>query len=102
MSDTVTNNSHAKSDITRLVKHMQRPNRDRDSYSIRTGRTQPALPGATLPTAPIVAHPQHYPEQPQMPRQTARKRPHPVRRALLQLLGLGILLEVLLLALYPL
>ena len=37
-----------------------------------------------------------------MPRHPAGKRPHPARRAFLQLLGLGTLLEALLLALYPL
>ncbi len=73
--------------------------RDKSLYPVRSGRTQPALPGATLPTAPIAARPQYYPEEPQS---SARKRPNYGRRALLTLLGLGALLEMLLLAVYPL
>ena len=73
--------------------------RDKSLYPVRSGRTQPALPGATLPTAPVAARPQYYPEKIQT---SAKKRPNYGRRALLTLLGLGALLEMLLLAVYPL
>ncbi len=69
----------------------------RVSHSMRARRTQPALPGATLPTAPIVA--QHQ-QQGQTP--TTIKRLNYGQRTLRKLLGLGILLEILYLALYPL
>ena len=83
----------------------QRPRRDLGSSSIRTRRTQPALPGATAPTAPLVARSHYYAGDgaggPQMPPKTP-KQPNYGRRAVFQLLGLGILLELLFLACYPL
>ncbi len=83
------------------MKHMrQRPDsRDRSLYQARSGRTEPALPGATSPTASIAARSQQYPVEPLTP---AKKRLNYGRRALLTLLGLGVLLELLLLATYPL
>jgi hypothetical protein len=77
----------------------QRPGRGRaqGSASMRTRRTNPALPGATLPTAPIAARSRQYIVEPQ-----PTKRPNYGRRAILQLLGLGICLELLFLAFYPL
>lgn len=79
----------------------QRPRRDLGSSSIRTRGTQPALPGATAPTAPLVARSQYYAGVPQKPPKI-RKQPNYGRRAVSQLLGLGILLELLFLACYPL
>ena len=73
--------------------------RDKSLYPVRSGRTQPALPGATLPTAPIATRSQSYPNELQTP---AKNRPNYGQRALLTLLGLGALLELLLLAVYPL
>ncbi len=64
---------------------------------MRTRRTNRALPGATLPTAPIAARSRQYIVEPQ-----PTKRPNYGRRAVLQLLGLGICLELLFLAFYPL
>ena len=80
----------------------RRPGRDRGSDSIRARRTQPALPGATMPTVSMVAPLQQYPARLYEPQSPAKKRPDYGRRALLQLLSLGALLEVLFLALYPL
>ncbi len=65
---------------------------------MRTKRTNPALPGATLPTAPVAVHSQQYPRDPQM----ARKRPHSAGRAIIWFSAIGVLLELLTLALYPL
>ena len=78
----------------------RRVGRGQSSSSIRARRTQPALPGATSPTASVVARsrPPYLVE----PRKAPRKRPNYGRRAVLQLLVLGILLELLFLALYPL
>ena len=73
--------------------------RDKSLYPVRSGRTQPTLPGATLPTAPIATRSQSYPNELQTP---AKNCPNYGRRALLTLLGLGALLELLLLAVYPL
>ena len=81
---------------------MQRPDRDKESSSIRTGRTEPALPGATMPTVPTVTALQKYPARLYEPQSPPKKRANPARRALLQLLGLGFLLEALFLAFYPL
>ncbi|HEY6409111.1 MAG TPA: hypothetical protein VIY29_16750, partial [Ktedonobacteraceae bacterium] len=73
--------------------------KDKGLYPVRSGRTQPALPGATLPTAPIVARSQQYPVE----RITSTKRrPAYGRRTLFVLLGLGVSIELLLLATYPL
>src|SRR5881227_4107818 len=101
MSDTVTGSSSKGS--MHLVENMQRrPGRDRGSDSIRTRRTQPALPGSTMPTVPMVAPSQQYPARLYEPQSPAKKSPHYGRRAVLQLLSLGVLLEVLFLAMYPL
>ena len=75
---------------------MQRDPRDR---SLRGRRTQPALPGVTLPTAPIVVQSQRNAALPQPP---VKKRPRYARRAAFKLLGLGVLLAVVYLAMYPL
>src|SRR5947209_7480189 len=79
---------------------MQRPGREVSS-SFRKRRTQPALPGATLPTAPVVAQPGSPPAELYEPRVQLKKSYTP-RRALFQLLLIGTLVEVCLLALYPL
>ena len=84
-----------------LVRNMQqRPGRkDRNFYPPRSRRTQPALPGATLATASAPVRPQQYPiERPT----SSHRRPNYGRRALLAFIGLGLLLEALLLATYPL
>ncbi len=66
---------------------------------MRTQRTQPALPGATLPTAPMPGYAPGYIVGPQP---AASRRSHSVRRAVVWLLGLALLLEGVYLALYPL
>src|SRR2546421_4588745 len=73
--------------------------KDRSLYPLRSGRTQPVLPGATLPTASMTARSQQYPLESQNP---SYRRPNYGRRALIALLSLGLLVEVLLLATYPL
>src|SRR5215472_10184440 len=78
---------------------MQEHPRDRESRSLRRRRTQPALPGATLPTVPIGAQVQRSTALPQAP---TRPRPQYARWAALKLLVLGLVLAVLYLALYPL
>src|SRR5260221_266143 len=92
-------------EISRFIawgKHMQQlPKRGR-TYAMRTKRTQPALPGATLPTSPLVIAAQEYPLQTYEPQVPLKKRLHQLRRALLLIVGTGILLEVLFLACYPL
>lgn len=65
---------------------------------MRTKRTNPALPGATLPTAPVTIH---APQESLNP-QTAWKRPHDAVRAVVWLCVLGVLIELCTLALYPL
>jgi len=65
--------------------------------AMRKQRTQPDLPGVTLPTVPIVAQPLHT----TMPFQSAR-RPQRGSGKVVVLLGLALLLEGLSLALYPL
>src|SRR2546430_3296827 len=84
-----------------LVRNMQqRPGRkDRNFYPPRSRKTQPALPGATLPTAPVPVRSQQYPIEPPT---APHRRPNYGRRALLAFIGLGLLLEALLLATYPL
>src|SRR5258708_2270689 len=78
---------------------MQGDPRNYTPRSLRGRRTQPALPGVTLPTAPIVVQSQHDAALPQPP---VKKRPPYARRAALKLLGLGALLAVVYLAMYPL
>src|SRR6266700_3118766 len=84
-----------------LVRNMQqRPGRkDRNFYPPRSRKTQPALPGATLPAAPAPVLSQQYPIEPPT---SSHRRPNYGRRALLAFIGLGLLLEALLLATYPL
>lgn len=84
-----------------LVRNMQQGpgSKDRSLYPLRSGRTQPALPGATLPTASMTARSQQYQLEPQDP---SHRRPNYGRRVLLALIGLGLLVEALLLASYPL
>jgi hypothetical protein len=65
--------------------------------SMRKQRTQPALPGVTLPTVPIVAQPLHIIR----PFQPARRTPRGNGKVVV-LWGLALLLEGLYLALYPL
>ncbi len=69
---------------------------------MRTKRSQPAPPGAILPTPPLKVASPGYPLQPNEPHTPLKKRPNYLRRALLQLGSTGILLEVLFLACYPL
>src|SRR5258706_16439965 len=78
---------------------MQQRPRDHTAHLIRTRRTQPSLPVNTLPTAPAVVPRQqnHAAPQPHV-----KKRPNLVRRAAWKLSGLGALLALLYLALYPL
>lgn len=77
---------------------MQQRPENRGIDSIRMKRTQPALPGVTLPTTPIPGVASPTPPSPSQ----ARKKQHTEVLIPLQLLGLGVLLEVLYLALYPL
>lgn len=76
----------------------QRPG-DRTSRSIRAQRTQPAIPGATVPTAPLIVPAQQYNNGAQAP---VKKHIHHARRAALKLVSLGVLLELCFLAFYPL
>src|SRR5436305_3721277 len=78
---------------------MQQHPRIRGPRTLRGRRTQPALPGVTLPTTPIVVQPQRNTAFPQP---LMKRRPHYARQAALKLLGLGLLLVLLYLALYPL
>src|SRR5216683_3151392 len=78
---------------------MQGDPRNYTPRSLRGRRTQPALPGVTLSTAPIVVQSQRDADLPQPP---VKKRPRYARRAALKLLGLGALLAVVYLAMYPL
>jgi hypothetical protein len=78
---------------------MQQYPRDQRSRSMRGRRTQPALPGVTLPTAPVAVQSQRNAALPQPP---VKKRPRRAQRAALKLLCLGLLLALLYLALYPL
>jgi hypothetical protein len=66
---------------------------------MRARRTQPALPGGTLPTASVTAQ-QQGSALPQSPR--GNKQPRHARQAALKLLGAGLLLILLYLAMYPL
>src|SRR3989440_11745893 len=102
MADTVNDSLHDKGSIGLVGNMQRRPGRDRGSDSIRARRTQPALPGATMPTVSMVAPLQQYPARLYEPQSPAKKRPDYGRRALMQLLSLGALLEILFLAFYPL
>ena len=66
---------------------------------MRAHRTQPALPGVTLPTASVKVQ-QQGSTLPQSPR--GKKQPRYARQAAFKLLGAGLLLILLYLAMYPL
>jgi len=83
-----------------IGEDMQQHPRDQGSRSMRGRRTQPALPGVTLPTAPIVMQSQGNTALPRPP--IMKKRPLHAKRAALKLVGLGFLLALLYLAIYPL
>ena len=63
-------------------------------------RTQPALPGVTLPTVSIDVQSQRSSALPQPP--MSKKRHQHAKRAALKLVGLGLLLALFYLAMYPL
>jgi len=65
---------------------------------VRTNRTNPALPGATLPTAPVTVRSRQNPRNPQ----ATGKRSGNVGRTVLWVCIIGVLIELLTLALYPL
>ncbi len=67
---------------------------------MRGRRTQPALPGVTLPTSPIVMQSQRNHALPLSP--VIKKRPQHAKQAVFKLVGLGLLLALLYLAMYPL
>ncbi len=67
---------------------------------MRRSRTQPALPRVTLPTSPIVAQSQRSPALTRSP--IMKKRPQLAKQAALKLTGLGFLLALIYLAMYPL
>ena len=83
-----------------IGEDMQQHPRDPRSRSVRRSRTQPALPRVTLPTAPIVMQSQRNPALPRSP--IMKKRPQLAKQAALKLIGLGFLLALLYLAMYPL
>lgn len=78
---------------------------NRPSRSLRAQRTNPALPGVTMPTVPMApatpAYPGTSPAAPQ-PGAQARHRTQPAIRSMWKLLGLGFLLALAYLLLYPL
>lgn len=79
--------------------NMQRRTSEDKTRSIRARRTQPALPGVTLPTASIRVQQQGS----ALPQSTMRKRqPRQAKRAALKLIGIGFLLILIYLAMYPL
>ncbi|MGB8345803.1 MAG: hypothetical protein WCD86_13030, partial [Ktedonobacteraceae bacterium] len=77
---------------------MRQGSRERGRPSTRARRTEPALPGATAPTLPGMAQSQglYAPKHP--PKQQTR----PILRALWLLALLGLCLEILWIAMYPL
>jgi hypothetical protein len=78
---------------------MQRHNSEDGTRSMRTRRTQPALPGVTLPTVSITAQQQGS----ALPQSlTSKKQPQHAKQAALKLIGLGFILALLYLAMYPL
>lgn len=83
-----------------IGKDMQQHPRDQRSRSVRGRRTQPALPGVTLPTASLVVQSQRNTTSPRSP--VIKNRPRYAKRAVLKLVGLGLLLALLYLAMYPL
>ncbi len=78
----------------------QRPS-ERGVAPIHTRRTQPALPGATPPTIPVPGPSVYYTPGHYEPQHAPQKRAKYGRRAFLRLLFLGLLIELLFLALYP-
>ena len=78
---------------------MQRRTSEDRTRSRYTHRTQPALPGVTLPTASVKVQQQGSALQ-QSPR--SKKQPQHARQAVFKLLGAGLLLILLYLAMYPL
>jgi hypothetical protein len=79
---------------------MQQHSRGRGARSMRAGRTQPALPGVTLPTASIVVQLRHSSAIPQS--SISKKQPQHAKRAALKLVSVGLLLVLSYLAMYPL
>ena len=79
---------------------MQRRTSENRARSKRAHRTQPALPGVTLPTASIMVQQKRGSALPQ-PR-VSKKQPQHAKRAALKLIGLGLLLILIYLAMYPL
>ena len=78
---------------------MQRRTSEDRTRSRRAHRTQPALPGVTLPTASVKVQQQSSALQ-QSPR--SKKQPQQAKQAAFKLLGAGLLLILLYLAMYPL
>src|SRR5579863_10267531 len=82
---------------------MQQRPRDREASFMRAKRTQPALPGVTLPTSPIVAPSQYNLMNSHEPRQpTQKRRSRYGWHATFKLTGSGLFVAIFLLALYPL
>ena len=79
---------------------MQQRNSEDGARSMRARRTQPALPGVTLPTASIMVQLQPGSALPNSP--MSKKQPQHTKRAAQKLIGLGLLLALLYLAMYPL
>ena len=77
----------------------QRTSEDR-ARLIRARRTQPALPGVTLPTASFRVQQQQGSTLSQPP--TSKKQLQHAQHAALKLIGVGLLLSLLYLAMYPL
>ncbi len=80
-----------------VVQNMQQRPGGRETNPVRMRRTNPALPGATLPTSAVPTRVQQLP--PHSP--PARKRPNGTGRAVIWLCVTGILIELCTLALYP-
>jgi hypothetical protein len=78
---------------------MQQPPRSQSSRALRSRRTQPALPGAALPTTPVYVSAAHRQRWPQLP---ARKGPSGLKRALFWLCVPGLLLCLCAFLSYPL
>lgn len=72
--------------------------RERERPSTRARRTEPALPGATAPTLPGMAQPPGL----YAPKHPTKQQTRPIRRALWLLTLLGLCLEILWIAIYPL
>jgi len=79
---------------------MQRRTSEDKARSMRARRTQPALPGVTLPTAALMVQQQQDSALPQAA--ISKKQPQHAKRAARKLIGLGLLLALIYLAMYPL